>query len=78
MKIVYTGLCPDEKLHKVLFGPDEVAVVLAHRFIRDVPVPPLALAAISHLDLQLPRSVQVNSLRELALAKSRRAGPAAA
>jgi FlaA1/EpsC-like NDP-sugar epimerase len=68
VKIVYTGLRPGEKLHEVPFGPDEVAVALAHRLIRHVLVPPLAPTAISHLDLQLPHSVQVNSLRELALA----------
>jgi FlaA1/EpsC-like NDP-sugar epimerase len=68
VQTVYTGLRPGEKLHEVLFAPDEVAVAHTHRLISHVPVPPLAPAAISHLDPQLPHSVQVNTLRELALA----------
>jgi FlaA1/EpsC-like NDP-sugar epimerase len=67
VKIVYTGLRPGEKLHEVLFGPDEVAVALSHGLISHVPVPPLAAAAIGQLDLRLPRSALVNTLRELAL-----------
>jgi FlaA1/EpsC-like NDP-sugar epimerase len=67
VEIVYTGLRPGEKLHEVLFGPDEVAVALSHRLISHVPVPPLAPGAISQLDPQLPHSVLVSTLRELAL-----------
>ena len=51
----------------MLFGPDEVAVALSHRLISHVPVPPLAPGAISQLDPQLPHSVLVSTLRELAL-----------
>jgi FlaA1/EpsC-like NDP-sugar epimerase len=67
VEIVYTGLRPGEKLHEVLFDPDEVPVDSSHRLIAHVPVPPLASAAISQLDPQLPSSVLVRTLRELAL-----------
>jgi hypothetical protein len=67
VEIVYTGLRPGEKLHEVLFDPDEVPVDSSHRLIAHVPVPPLASAAISQLDPQLPGSVLVGTLRELAL-----------
>lgn len=67
VEFVYTGLRPGEKLHEVLFGPDEQVVALSHRLISHVPVPPLAPEAISQLDPQLPHSVLVRTLRELAL-----------
>jgi FlaA1/EpsC-like NDP-sugar epimerase len=67
VEIVYTGLRPGEKLHEVLFDPDEVPVDSSHQLIAHVPVPPLASAAISQLDPQLPGSVLISTLRELAL-----------
>lgn len=67
VEIVYTGLRPGEKLHEVLFDPDEVPLDSSHPLITHVPVPPLASAAISQLDPQLPSSVLVSTLRELAL-----------
>ena len=67
VEIVYTGLRPGEKLHEVLFDPDEVPVASSHRLITHVLVPPLATTAISRLDPQLPASVLIDTLRELAL-----------
>jgi FlaA1/EpsC-like NDP-sugar epimerase len=67
VEIVYTGLRPGEKLHEVLFDPDEVPFDSSHRLIAHVAVPPLASAAISQLDPQLPGSVLISTLRELAL-----------
>jgi len=67
VEIVYTGLRQGEKLHEVLFGPDEVVVALSHRWISHVPVPPLAPGAITQLDPKLPHAVLVGTLRELAL-----------
>lgn len=39
VEIVYTGLRPGEKLHEVLFGPDEAATVSEHPLISWVDVP---------------------------------------
>ena len=38
--IVYTGLRPGEKMHEVLFGPDEVGIAVEHPKISHVIVPP--------------------------------------
>ena len=41
IEIQFTGLRPGEKLHEVLYGPDEVLEPSAHPLISRVPVPPL-------------------------------------
>ncbi len=41
VEIVYTGLRPGEKLHEVLFAPDEESTVSEHPMIHRVDVPPL-------------------------------------
>jgi FlaA1/EpsC-like NDP-sugar epimerase len=41
VEIVFTGLRPGEKLHEVLFAPDERSTVSEHPMIHRVDVPPL-------------------------------------
>lgn len=41
IEIVYTGLRPGEKMHEVLFGPDEVPAPSEHPLISRVAAPPL-------------------------------------
>jgi FlaA1/EpsC-like NDP-sugar epimerase len=42
VEIVYTGLRPGEKLHEILFSPEEEPTVSAHPLISHVDVPPAA------------------------------------
>lgn len=42
INIEYTGLRPGEKLHEVLFGPNEIGVADAHPLITHVEVPAIA------------------------------------
>ena len=49
-QIVYTGLRPGEKLHEVLFGPEEQDVRPRHPLISHVAVPPLDPAEAYLLD----------------------------
>ncbi|MEE6282868.1 polysaccharide biosynthesis protein [Georgenia sp. MJ170] len=51
IEIVFTGLRPNEKMHEVLFGDDEVGTRQQHPLITHVPVPPMSptdVAAIEH------------------------------
>ena len=41
ISIEFTGLRPGEKMHEVLFGPEEVATVSEHDLISRVAVPPI-------------------------------------
>lgn len=50
VEIVYTGLRPGEKLHEVLFAPDERSRVSAHPMIHRVAVPSLTPSAVAALD----------------------------
>ncbi len=47
IEIVYTGLRPGEKMHEVLFSPDELGVASEHPMISHVPVPPLDPAEVT-------------------------------
>ena len=50
IKIVFTGLRPNEKMHEVLFGEIEDAVPTSHPKISQVPVPPLSPDAVRAMD----------------------------
>ncbi|MGA9276238.1 SDR family NAD(P)-dependent oxidoreductase [Ilumatobacter sp.] len=45
--IVYTGLRDGEKLHEVLFGPDEIDHRPSHPLISHAPVPPLSFVDLN-------------------------------
>lgn len=63
VEIVYTGLRPGEKLHEVLFAPDECSTVSEHPMIFRVEVPPLSADALSALDPFNGTSIDVIDLR---------------
>ena len=46
VEIVYTGLRPGEKLHEVLFAPDEQPEISEHPLISWVDVPAASLDAV--------------------------------
>lgn len=52
IEIEYTGLCPGEKMHEVLFAPGEGAAPTAHPLITGVPV-----AAVELQDIPDPRTL---------------------
>lgn len=50
VEIVYTGLRPGEKLHEILFAPDEVATTSEHPLISCVAVPALSPEEVEAID----------------------------
>lgn len=50
IKIVFTGLRPNEKLHEVLFSGDEDRSATSHPLISRVAVPPLAPSDLASID----------------------------
>lgn len=64
VEIVYTGLRPGEKLHEVLFGPDELPRTSEHPLISRVSVPPLNPAMIGIEGAPRPVLVDVSLLSE--------------
>jgi FlaA1/EpsC-like NDP-sugar epimerase len=50
VEIVYTGLRPGEKMHEVLFSPDEQPEVSEHPLISWVDVPAMSPEVASSLD----------------------------
>lgn len=50
VEIVYTGLRPGEKLHEVLFAPDERSSVSEHAMIHRVDVPAVSAAEAAEID----------------------------
>lgn len=57
IKIVFTGLRPNEKLHEVLFSGDEDRATTSHELIYRVAVPPLDPEALSAVDGSSPESM---------------------
>ncbi len=53
VEVVYTGLRPGEKLHEVLFAPDEQAEVSEHPLISWVDVPAMSPEVAAEADPQL-------------------------
>jgi FlaA1/EpsC-like NDP-sugar epimerase len=64
--IVHTGLREGEKLHEVLFGPDEADERPHHPLISEVEVPPLDPAALASLNLGASRAALVGALAAVA------------
>ena len=62
--IQFTGLRPGEKLHEVLFGPDEKARPSEHPLISRVKVPPLNPAAIGLQSSSRPLLVDLSGIDE--------------
>ena len=50
VEIMYTGLRPGEKLHEILFAPDEEATTSEHPLISCVDVPAMSPAEVEEID----------------------------
>ena len=57
IKIVYTGLRPNEKMHEVLFSGGEDRSATSHELISRVAVPPLDPALLDTVDGSEPESM---------------------
>ncbi|MBX7069977.1 MAG: polysaccharide biosynthesis protein, partial [Microthrixaceae bacterium] len=64
ISIQYTGLRPGEKLHEVLFGPDERPQPSEHPLISRVSVPPLNPEAIGLAHASRPVLVDLSVVDE--------------
>lgn len=67
IELVFTGLRPGEKMHEILFGPDELPQPSAHPLIATVAVPPISLAqynamASGDIDLRLAVNALADSV----------------
>ena len=63
IEVQFTGLRPGEKLHEVLFGPDEVAMPSEHPLISRVAVPSLSPASLG-LESTRPVLIDLSRLGE--------------
>ena len=68
IKIVFTGLRPNEKLHEVLFSGDEDRATTSHELIYRVAVPPLDPEALGVVDGSSPESMAQLTQQPLAAA----------
>ncbi len=57
IRIVFTGLRPNEKLHEVLFSGDEERTSTSHELVSRVEVPPLDPAELDAVDGSDPESI---------------------
>lgn len=57
IKIIFTGLRPNEKMHEVLFSDDEHHTATSHELISRVTVPPLDPALLATVDGSDPDSI---------------------
>ncbi len=76
IRIVFTGLRPNEKLHEVLFSGDENRTHTSHELVDRVAVPPLDPADLARVDGSDPESMaQLTRQRDadLAAAEARQA-----
>jgi len=64
ISIQYTGLRPGEKLHEVLFGPDEVPKPSEHPLISRVSVPPLNPVSLGIAQASRPFLVDLSAVDE--------------
>jgi FlaA1/EpsC-like NDP-sugar epimerase len=72
--IVYTGLRDGEKLHEVLFGPDEEGTSPIHPRISHVDVPPLATEQLPVASADLRDADAIAQMRRACVALDLRAG----
>lgn len=73
IKIVFTGLRPNEKMHEVLFSDDEERTRTAHELIYRVAVPPLDPVRLDAVDGSDPESMATLTHQRHAAAASIRA-----
>jgi capsular polysaccharide biosynthesis protein len=57
IKIIFTGLRPNEKMHEVLFSGDEERTATNHELINRVSVPPLDPELLDTVDGSDPESL---------------------
>ena len=78
IKIVFTGLRPNEKMHEVLFSDDEERTPTGHELIGRVAVPPLDPGLLAGVDGSDPASIgSLTQQRHAAAAHARIAQEAA-
>lgn len=58
IKIIFTGLRPNEKLHEVLFSDDEERTTTSHELVSRVQVPPLNPERLAEVDPADPASME--------------------
>lgn len=68
--IEYTGLRPGEKLHELLFGPEEKVSARSHPLINHVSVPPLGPARVKTLQPTMNHDELIAGLRRVASSPS--------
>ncbi|MDQ2677542.1 MAG: polysaccharide biosynthesis protein [Actinomycetota bacterium] len=61
IEVVYTGLRPGEKLHEVLFAPEERAAVSEHPLISWVDVPAMSPEVAAEADARRPARVDLRN-----------------
>ncbi|MDO5093090.1 MAG: nucleoside-diphosphate sugar epimerase/dehydratase [Propionibacteriaceae bacterium] len=72
IKIIFTGLRPNEKMHEVLFSDDEQRTATSHELISRVSVPPLDPVLLGTVDGADPESIATLTQQSHAEAARRR------
>ena len=72
IKITFTGLRPNEKMHEVLFSDDEERTATSHELIYRVAVPPLDPADLDTVDGSDPDSMATLTQQQTAAAAAER------
>lgn len=72
IKIIFTGLRPNEKMHEVLFSDDEDRTATSHELIFRVAVPPLDPADLDSVDGSDPESMATLTQQQTAAAAAAR------
>lgn len=73
IKIVFTGLRPNEKMHEVLFSDDEERTTTSHELVYRVAVPPLDPSELDTVDGSDPDSMAKLTQQQHAAAAAMRA-----